>query len=771
MNTTNSHSSAEGNTQSSGIFAQCMRQATLLARAVMGELLLKADTIIRARQSAETELPARMAMGEAADALARHKDLLMERFPDVLDKAMAQALRSGSVTDIKPTAASPLRFDQLELMDDAQMQGRIDTARMQQSATQGCERELGELDALVCAARGFANVQLDRNPFRPQIVGAALMEVLTMAPSTPAQRAVWMQGLGASLGEQLRRLYQQLADFLRQQQVQSATYAMASSAGGSGGGGGGASASSISSASYSAASAQNAPHTGHRSARVDSSRLTVNQLRQVLGADHFQQDSQAHEIEQDVQALGALVQQLSSGSYRADQASTSAGQGEDSELHTSRANALSVYEEPADENDAVEDKAVAQDVVRMMVDNLCDDQRLLQCVRDWVGSLEPPLLALAAVDVGFLSDKRHPARQLLDEVTARSLGFANEAAEGFHNFFAPVLAASAELQPHAMPDAQPFVFAWQSISLAWSKQKSAAQMQSEQAMQALLQAEQRNLLADKIALELTRRDDARLAPIFVKQFIAGPWAQVLAQTRLSPALLQAAQDYLDAVGELFWSVVPEQASRNKQRLVRLIPKLLATIREGLAMVGSPQHEGDAFFSQLMQVHEAALKAGLPSRAVAKPPVPEQAIRADDAVWLAPQEERDSGFLDDRESAPQSTLPMQYSDEVAAGVVTAAPMHEELNDLLIMEPPTLGSWVEFLSSERWVRAQLTWASPHGTLFMFTGAAGNPTSMTRRALDKMQAKQTMRIITQDSVVVGALNAVAQTAMRNTIKPVAV
>jgi Protein of unknown function (DUF1631) len=771
MNTTSSHSVTDGAAHSNGIFAQCMRQATLLSRAMMGELLLKADTLIRARQTAETELPARMAMGEAADALARHKDLLMERFPDVLDKAMAQSMRSGPATDIKPHAAAPLRFDQLELMDDAQMQGRIDTARMQQSATQGCERELGELDALVCAARGFANVQLDRNPFRPQIVGAALMEVLTMAPSTPAQRAVWMQGLGASLGEQLRRLYQQLADFLRKEQVQSASYAMAGSGGGSG-------------ASGQQSSPQNAPQAGHRSGRVDSSRLTVNQLRQVLGADHFQQSSQVDEIEQDLEALGALVQQLSSGSYRAEQTVNTASQGADSELHTSRANALSVYEEPADDNEAVTDKAVAQDVVRMMVDNLCDDQRLLECVRDWVGSLEPPLLALAAVDVGFLSDKRHPARLLLDEVTARSLGFADEAAEGFHHFFDPVLVASAKLLPHAMPDAQPFVLAWQSIELAWSKQKSTAQLHREQAMQALLQAEQRNLLADKIALELTRRDDARLAPIFVKQFIAGPWAQVLAQTRLHPALLQAAQNYLDVVSELFWSVVPEQASRNKSRLVRMIPKLLATIREGLAMVGSSAHEGEAFFSQLMRVHEAALKAGLPPRAAletkaaevgpkpasAAAQVPELPIRADDAVWLAPQEERDSGFLDDRDSAPQSTLPMPYGDDVAAAAATPASAPDELNDLLIIEPPTLGSWVEFISNERWVRAQLTWASPHGTLFMFTGAAGNPTSMTRRALDKMQAKQTLRIITQDSVVVGALNAVAQTAMRNTIKPVA-
>jgi Protein of unknown function (DUF1631) len=782
MNQTTSHREA---VSASAAFLQSMRQASLLSRAMMGEMVLKADTVLRARQAAETELPARMAMGEAADALARHKDLLMQRFPEVLDKAMGQAMHGAATGLQKPTAAAPLRFDQLELMDDEQVQGRIDTARMQQAATQGCERELGELDALVCAARGFATVQLDRNPFRPQIVGAALTEVLAMAPSTPAQRAVWMQCLGASLGEQLRKLYQALADFLRAQQVQSATYAMAGGTGNAGGAGPGG--------NYAGASVQDTSASSQRGARVDSSRLTVNQLRQVLGADYFEQASDADEIERDVEALSALVQQLGVGSHRSDQTAPNSRLGEDSELHTSRANALSVYEAPADEggdastSEGVADKAVAQDVVRMMVDNLCDDQRLLQSVRDWVNSLEPALLALVAVDVGFLSDKRHPARQLLDEVTARSLGFADEAAEGFNNFFDPVLVASAELQPHAMPDAQPFVHAWQTIALAWSKQKSAAQMQTEQAMQALLHAEQRNLLADKIALELTRRDDARLAPIFVKQFVAGPWAQVLAQARLNSTQLQAAQDYLDVVAELFWSVVPEQASRNKQRLVRLIPRLLSTIREGLAMVGSPAHEGDAFFSQLMLVHEAALKAGLPSRS-AKPIAAQAAapagnaeaasatlihkssepiIREEDAVWLAPKEEVDSGFLDDRESAPQSTLPMQYDDE-AAQAAPATP--DELSGLLIMEPPTLGSWVEFLSNERWVRAQLTWASPHGTLFMFTGAAGNPTSMTRRALDKMQARQSLRIITQDSVVVGALNAVAQTALRNTIKPVA-
>ncbi len=789
MQETHSYSGTDGAALPTGIFAQCMRQATLLARPMMGELLLKADTIIRARQSAETELPQRMALGDTADALSRCKDLLMDRFPAVLDKAMVQAVRSASATVTSPCAAAPLRFDQLELMDDTQVQSRIDTARMQQAATQGCERELGELDALVCAARGFTTVQLDRNPFRPEVVGAALTEVLAMAPSTSEQRTVWMQSLGASLGEQLRKLYKELADFLRKQQVQSATYAVTGSASGAPSS---VNAGSASSSGY----GRNGTGATQRNARIDSSRLTVNQLRHVLGADHFQPMTQAQEVEQDVQALEALLQQLGNQAIGSGVVHQLDGQEVDSQPHTSRAHAMSQHDLPGVNNKTDEDQAVAQDVVCMMVDNLCDDQRLLQVVRDWVNGLEPALLALAEVDIGFLSDTRHPARLLLDEVTARSLGFANDAAAGFNNFFDPVLVASTGLKPHAMSDAKPFAQAWQSIELAWSKQKSAAQMQSEQALQALLQAEQRNLLADKIALELTRRDDARQAPIFVKQFVAGPWAQVLAHARLTPALLQSAQDYLNVVADLFWSSVPEQAAKNKTHLVRLIPNLLATVRAGLAITGSSVHEADAFFSQLMQVHEAALRAGLPRRSAVMPHVvgncakantvaavietPSNAVdvataateqeavnRLHDGVWLAPQEERDSGFLDDSQFAAPIQPAPDNGDMTAA---TSALVPHKPNDSLIMEPPKLGSWVEFLSNERWVRAQLTWASPHGTLFMFTGAAGNPTSMTRRALDKMQARQSLRIITQDSVVVGALNAVAQKAMRNTINPAA-
>jgi Protein of unknown function (DUF1631) len=523
---TNQLSMVNMTAHSDSIIFQCIRVAVTLSRPMMLDLLSNAVVAMRARLAAETELLVRMSLSESADVLSQQSELLAERFTDILENSLNNALHSDAAAENKPLVAASLRFDQLELMDDEQVQGRIDLARMQQSATLHCEHELAKLDALVCAARGFSIIQVDRNPFRPQVYAAAIADLMAQSTSSSDQRMQWMLHVGGTLGMQLRNTYSELIHFLRSQQVASAAYTLNSSR----------------NTSVVVTPVDHRPvevaesASGSTRERTNTSRLTVDQLRHALSAESHRsinlQDADGYfvyeDFMQDMDEISALVNQVSA---RKAQNLSASNEARDSELHTSRAQAISVREDALDESDAV-----AQDVVRMMLDNLRDDHRLLPCVRDWVGSLEPPLAALAMVDVRFLNDKSHSARKLLDEVTARSLGYPTQTAAGFAEFFAPVVQSTTVLMECHFPDAQAFDLAWETVESAWSKQKSAGQHHREHAVQALLHAEQRNLLAEKIALELTRRDDARLAPIFVKQFVAGPWSQVIATARLSPVL-------------------------------------------------------------------------------------------------------------------------------------------------------------------------------------------------------------------------------------------
>ena len=76
---------------------------------------------------------------------------------------------------------------------------------------------------------------------------------------------------------------------------------------------------------------------------------------------------------------------------------------------------------------------------------------------------------------------------------------------------------------------------------------------------------------------------------------------------------------------------------------------------------------------------------------------------------------------------------------------------------------VGAYVDLLG-EGWERWQLTWASPHGLLFMFTHASGTTRSMTRRKLNTMMAQGSLRLVSAHPVVDGALDAVARAAWRN-------
>jgi hypothetical protein len=75
-------------------------------------------------------------------------------------------------------------------------------------------------------------------------------------------------------------------------------------------------------------------------------------------------------------------------------------------------------------------------------------------------------------------------------------------------------------------------------------------------------------------------------------------------------------------------------------------------------------------------------------------------------------------------------------------------------------------VDLLVEGKWERTQLSWIGPHGTLFLFTSAHGRSQSMTLRLLDRFIEQGSMRVLTQQTVVEGALDAVAQAAMRNSV-----
>lgn len=734
------------------LYRSCMKEAAAQGRTLMQRLVRRVALSIPTRAALVPDVQERQLLGEAARVLMKHEGALCEAYPQALLAEFAQAIAG----DLRRGAA--LSFDSLELMGDEQVKESVELVRTQQAVQHAVEAELTELNALVCAVQGLKNVLAERNPLRPEVYVRSLRTVTLQSPVPPAMRARWMQHLGEALGPELAAAYRELSHMLRGQGVTEAGFVIAPSR----------------ESLTPRAGAQLAPPEPYQASTL----LTVHALQRLVSG----------ELDPQTQPAAAAPAQLSAdfsvtvpAAFEALQEMRQVDAVMKRLQQRQGAGGIDPAGGPAALREALRQEAkrpgqvLGLEVVNLMVENIAGDARLLPPVQQAVRDLEPALLRLALGDPRFFSDKKHPARQLLEQMTQRSLQWQSTDAPGFAAFVQPLQEAVDALLSTRIAGAEPFDFALKSLEEAWGEEQQRSRRYREKAVRALLQAEQRNLLAGKIAKALRRRDDVMTAPPEILHFILGPWAQVMAQARLADATGEIDAGGWEAViADLAWSVQPRTESGGAARLAKLLPTLLDRLRRGLNSIDYPETQTQRFFDELALLHQRALKPGLsePARPIAlstrlSREELEAMLGSEEAeagAWLQPTEAQHSGFMETH----QSVVPQPLFQATQAGFGETRPQ-PDANELAPALPPAAlqnGAWVELLLDGGWSRYQLTWSSPHGTLFMFTAAGSKTQSMTRRLLDKMLKTGTLKLVSGQAVVDGALDAVADAALRNSL-----
>jgi len=350
---------------------------------------------------------------------------------------------------------------------------------------------------------------------------------------------------------------------------------------------------------------------------------------------------------------------------------------------------------------------LGEEVVRLMFDNLAVDKRLLPEFKQQLKGIEPAVLKLAQQDSRFFSDRTHPARQFLDRITQRSLAFSDEKDPGWRRFLMTVEDSVRWLDSKVV-DADTFGELLDHLQEKWVDHDQVLRQRREEAARALLHAEQRNLLAQKLASEFLHQTEGLEVADFVADFLKNSWAQVVAEAQLSCA--DGSDDpygYRAMVDDLIWSVQKSTATRGRaKRLVQMIPGLLAKLREGLDRIQYPPELTAHFFNNLITIHRAAVHEGRDaiSQAAADAVEAEESGFSDSmqeaALWLDKQEAVDSGYLDGGALTPEHVASPEAMLEQPTAPVRAGDMKT-------------GTWVELMVKDKWIRAQLTWASPHAT----------------------------------------------------------
>jgi len=743
------------------IYYYLLEQATQAAAVMVSKVAVAARQSIRAEAHLARNAMEREQLELSFRLLETQAAPLSERFPVALSGIFQRY--EGPDSGLDDLVSRPLHLDQLELMDEGQVQERVELARMLQHVMLEAEAALTDLNGYVSALVGLQRVCPERNPLRPDSYVTALQQVMTELMVPTRVRATWLHHMATALGRALGAAYQAWADDLQRQGVRRAGFTVIRTP---------------ETAPVVTQSGTNRPQRAVWTQPYRQTVLTLDKLRRLMAgeldappddpkaafAQQFSREfeSGAHAASsagaapadssfqatvpaaldalQEMQQVDAVVQRMQQrpamASGRADaRSSAEALRDELTQAATSMSQVLSL------------------EVVSLMVETLAQDKRLLAPLRKVIERLEPALLRLVIIDPRFFIDQAHPARRLLQEISQRGLAFSAEEDVAFQAF---LLALQRHVSPLAVlhiDSAHPFEAALKQLLQDWDDPKTRASLSSQitSAAAVLGYAEARNLRAAQMTDSLKAIPEMARVPAEVADFLCGPWAQVLAQAELKDSTGQDDPGgYKLLVNELLWSAQPDLTRKDVGRLTKLVPRLLSGLREGLGLIGYPSTKTSLFFDALMKLHHQAFRA--PTKEAPVDAALEAGLLGSQDHWVAPSEAKASGFMVFPDEQVQDPLPKQAVD------VSSAPIPMALK---------LGAWVEIQIRDSWQRLQLSWISPHGTMFLFTSARGKTQSMTQRFFERMLAEGKLRVVSdQASMLDGALDAVVHTAMLNSI-----
>lgn len=616
-----------------------------------------------------------------------------------------------------------LCLEDLKLLDSEQIDASIDFALARQEVSRCVDDVLPSLDALISSLLGWTTVQPLLNPLRTDVFVCALQACLKQhVPSEPVRAALFITAAGL-MGVSLRQLYREICDWLRSQGVEPATPVGANL-----GGGGFASETTAKSS-------------------VGRTLMTFDKLRRLLtaGFDNTAEGFDMQDFLHTVPAAYVALEEMKLVEPMMRRLAQRASLSTEGALVVDAAS-QNISRGPSQSKQL--GTQLGEEVVRMMLDRLMRDERLLLGVREFIARLEPTLLAIARSDPRFFSERQHPARQFLDRLTHRSLSYTRENDAACFRFLRSVANAVDVLSGSGGVEA--FAQVLRRLEEDW-RLEDLTRSQRQEVTGVFFQTEQNKQGVQRFADDFEQRQQNKKIPHWLASFLREPWAQVVAQAQLSTSDDDSDPDgYLALVDDLIWSVQPRLVRRDRVRLVQLVPDLLSKLRQGLQLIEYPQERLSLFFDALVSMHEKAL-AGPRRRSAADSNDPSAPAyvppRAPEGLVLA-------RFLVPDEQ-PQASGKLAQGSQPINGAVQRPWSVAELNP---------GAWFELFVNGVWLRAQLSWVSPQRTLFMFVSLGGQAHSMSRRTMERLRIQGSLRCISEVHVADSALDVVAQTALQN-------
>ncbi len=268
------------------------------------------------------------------------------------------------------------------------------------------------------------------------------------------------------------------------------------------------------------------------------------------------------------------------------------------------------------------------DLVSMLFDAILDDPKLPHAIKALIGRLQIPLVKVALVDRSFFSNRKHPARILINEMARAAVGWSEPPDPQSDPLYRRLAAIVDRVLNGFDDDLGLFQRLLEDLRDFVEQERERSRLVEERTRQAAEGRAKVETAREEVEREIIRQLDAATVPDVVCRLVEDAWQKVMFITCVKEGA--DSDNYRNQVAvleRLVWSVQPKSEPAERQRLLTEIPRLLQELRGGLNAILYNPMEMTRFFRELEKVHLKALAA--PGRARPEP-APEQTRPADPA---------------------------------------------------------------------------------------------------------------------------------------------
>lgn len=690
--------------------------------AVVQRAIQDAERAVVEQQAAARSGTERTALTAVRHFLRQDSALFLRR-ADALYRSYLDRAFQTMYVDMRP-GMRKVSADELSLIDDEVVNHQIEVGRLAERMREANEETIGRLNVIVAQLHGQAEARERENPFRPYLLARAVYEAIKETAGDEARARMLFDFLSHALLAHLTGFYQSVRETFGAFGVQG-KYVMQRS--------------------------RHAYNPRHFSTPGNDAvaRLIPGLQRMIEtlqasqvgaaagGAFPAAGGAQAPDIQDFIRRMFSAprgLQGLAGGGRPAPPAPVNPLVAELGKYQKLSAGADGAAQAPAglaavreklslDKASVMERMTV--DVVSMLFDFITEDDKIPAEHRQLIGRLQIPLLKAAVLEPDLLHDEGHPARQLLNRISAAAVG-SDAASDGGRALGAEIGRVVQRVLDEFESDSGVFNACVQEFDDFLSRHLKHDDDLALRATEAVEAAEKFSILLTRATgmlcdVLLPLNADKRIS-----DFIIHAWPHVLVHAcwqdgesgRGSEGPDSLYQQCHAVLPELLWSVQDKQNPLERSALIRLLPDLVKRLRRGLALIQMEEAESREILDLLVEMHTQVLRGGARGEIRQQMSLDELrqefsrvVVNWERVAWERPEPPQPRGTLIEEVFSSR-----RIAAELHLGVAGAGASQADRE--FLAQTYLLGTKVAFaLPGGQTQPGQLVWISTHRSLYLF------------------------------------------------------